>query len=73
MSDIIRNSDESNKTKQTTKKPIKLDSPKENKKDIQLHFGNLEIVKIKLLEVNSKNQVTIIKLLNEIKNLLDKK
>ena len=72
MSDIIRNEDKSKKTVQTTKKEIKLDKPQVNKNSIQIHFGNVDILKLRLLEVNCKNQVAIIKLLDEIKKTLEK-
>ena len=73
MTDIKRNDEEPKKTKQTTRKEIKLDKPQENKNTIQIHFGNVDVLKLRLLEVNCKNQVVMIKQLDAIKKLLEKK
>ena len=66
MSDIVRNDGESKKTKQTTRKEIKLDKPQEKKNTVQIHFGNVDILKLRLLETSCKNQVVIIKQLDEM-------
>jgi hypothetical protein len=50
-------------TKQTVKKEVKVNEPKKN--DIQIHFGNIKVIEIKLLEAIAKNTAEIVRLLNK--------
>jgi hypothetical protein len=53
-----------NKKKQTSKKEIKVNETKND--GIQVHFGNVKIVELKLLEAISKNSAEILKVLRDI-------
>jgi hypothetical protein len=56
--------------KQTSveKKAVELDKVEENKNLIKVEFGNVESIKIKMLESINQNLMTIIKLLQDKKN-----
>lgn len=73
MTDIKRNSEEPKKVNRITRKKIELDQPQEKKNTIQIHHGNVNNLKLLLLQTSCKNQVMIIKLLSEIKTVLEKK
>lgn len=61
--DIKRNKSDG-KEKHTTKKEIKLNDQK--KKEVQLHFGNIKVVELKLLETICKNTAETVVLLREL-------
>ena len=66
MGDIKRN--DTGKTVQVTEKEVQLDTVTEKKNMFKVEFGNVETVKIKMLESVNINLLEIIKLLQEIKD-----
>ena len=57
--------------RKTQKKEVQLENTKQTSSGpIQVHFGNVEVLKLKLLEANNKNLTEILNLQREILAIL---